>query len=219
MERGWTACRPVACISAFPSRRIDSDCRIRKLSRLISQIILLSYRVSQNQVLRRSCSCWVQQTDVSRRRLNIWHKKKLGMLVKQDDSRMNRRSFLAHSSMALATMAGTSLIGAGTYLSGQAAAEESVQVKTAYGKLRGKRTRDVITFKGVPYAGSVSGENRFKAPPPLEPWTGVRDAFTPGPPAFQPPRPSFGKEEPFPSEDCLVLNIWTPAVDQRRRPV
>jgi len=77
----------------------------------------------------------------------------------------------------------------------------------------------VITFKGVPYAGSASGENRFKAPPALEPWTGVRDAFTPGPPAFQSPRPSFGKEEPLPSEDCLVLNIWTPAVDQGRRPV
>jgi carboxylesterase type B len=81
------------------------------------------------------------------------------------------------------------------------------------------RQGDLVTFKGIPYAGPVSGANRFKAPPPLVSWTSVRDAFTPGPPSFQPSRPSFGAEEPFPSEDCLVLNIWTPAVDQRRRPV
>src|SRR5205814_2315587 len=38
-------------------------------------------------------------------------------------------------------------------------------------------------------------------------------------PSFQPNRPSFGVDEPIPSENCLVLNIWTPAVDQRGRPV
>jgi nitrous oxide reductase len=63
------------------------------------------------------------------------------MAFKEDDSRMNRRSFLAHSSIALATMAGTSLIGAGTYVSGQAAAEESVQVKSAYGNAQRQRLR------------------------------------------------------------------------------
>src|SRR5207302_7815179 len=130
-----------------------------------------------------------------------------------------RRSFLSHTSKALAAVAGTSLVGASRYSWSQNGQGETVEVKTAYGRLRGKRNGEVITFKGVPYAGSVSGENRFKAPPPLEPWTGVRDALTPGPPAFQPPRPSFGKEEPFPAEDCLVLNIWTPAADHRRRPV
>src|SRR5438876_3881563 len=147
------------------------------------------------------------------------HEKECGMPFEQSNSLINRRDFLAHSSTAIAGMAGASLIGASRYVVGQAAPVENVQVKTAYGRLRGKRAKDVITFKGIPYAGSVSGENRFKAPPPLEPWTDVRDAFNPGPPAFQASRPSFGKEEPFPSEDCLVLNIWTPAIDQRRRPV
>lgn len=134
------------------------------------------------------------------------------MTFRQKTTLMDRRSFLTHTSMAIAAIAGSSLFGTSGYASSQNNAGETVEVKTAYGRLRGKRNGDVITFKGVPYAGSVSGENRFKAPPP-------RDALTPGPPAFQSPRPSFGKEEPFPSEDCLVLNIWTPAVDQRRRPV
>lgn len=141
------------------------------------------------------------------------------MTLKQSSAQMNRRSFLGRSSLALAAIAGSSVLGTRCYAWRQGEAGETVEVKTAYGRLRGKRTGDLITFKGIPYAGSVSGENRFKAPPPLEPWTGVRDAFTPGPPSFQSPRPSFGKEEPFPSENCLVLNIWTPAVDQRRRPV
>lgn len=141
------------------------------------------------------------------------------MSLKQSNALMDRRSFLTHSCLGLAALAGSSVFGTSCYAWTQSEAGETVEVKTAYGRLRGKRSGDVITFKGVPYAGSVSGENRFKAPPPLEPWTGVRDAFAPGPPAFQAPRPSFGKEEPFPSEDCLVLNIWTPAVDQRRRPV
>jgi para-nitrobenzyl esterase len=136
----------------------------------------------------------------------------------QNSESLSRRKFLAHSSIGLAAAASTSYIG-GTLAWACPSGEENVEVKTAYGRLRGKRAGEVTTFKGVPYAGLVSGGNRFKAPPPLQPWTGVRDAFSPGPPAFQPPRPSFGKEEPFPSEDCLVLNIWTPAADQRRRPV
>ena len=130
---------------------------------------------------------------------------------------LKRRQFLTDTSVALAAVAGSSVLGASTWA--QETTTETVEVKTAYGRLRGKRTGDLTTFKGVPYAGPTSGDNRFKAPPPLAPWTGVRDAFTPGPPAFQPTRPSFGVAEPFPSEDCLVLNIWTPAADHRRRPV
>jgi len=121
--------------------------------------------------------------------------------------------------MALAAIAGTSVVGTSRLAWARPAPKDTFEVETAYGRLRGTRKGDLITFKGVPYAGPVSGENRFKAPPPLTPWTGIRDAFTPGPPSFQPTRPSFGTEEPFPSEDCLVLNIWTPAVDHRRRPV
>lgn len=135
------------------------------------------------------------------------------------DCLLNRRKFLTDSSMALAAIAGTSVAAAGRFAWAGPATTEIIEVEIAYGRLRGKRNGDLITFKGSPYAGPVSGENRFKAPPPLVPWTGIRDAFSPGPPSFQPSRPSFGGEEPFPSENCLVLNVWTPAVDHRRRPV
>jgi para-nitrobenzyl esterase len=104
------------------------------------------------------------------------------MPLRKNGLLMNRRRFLANTSMALATVAGSSVIGASRRAWGRPTAEEIVTVKTAYGQLRGKRSGDLITFKGIPYAGSVSGENRFKAPPALQPWTGVRDAFTPGPP-------------------------------------
>jgi para-nitrobenzyl esterase len=91
-----------------------------------------------------------------------------------------------------------------------------VEVKTAYGRLRGLQGAGLATFKGISYAGPVSGANRFKAAPPLKPWTGVRDAIALGAPAIQ---PGQRRNEPPQSEDCLFLNIWTPAADARKRPV
>src|SRR5256885_15932298 len=109
---------------------------------------------------------------------------------------IDRRRFVKNSSMALAAIAGSSAL-ASRLAWGKPAPTEKIEVQTAYGRLRGTRQGGVVTFKGVPYAGSVSGENRFKPPPPLKAWTGIREAFTPGPPSFQPNKPSFGKEEPF----------------------
>lgn len=95
-----------------------------------------------------------------------------------------------------------------------------VDVEIASGRLRGGHSRGALAFKGIPYAGSVSGANRFKAAPPLKPWTGVLDATRLGPPAMQGPGTTYGEHEPAYSEDCLVLNVWTPAVnDGRKRPV
>ena len=132
---------------------------------------------------------------------------------------LDRRTFLSHASKAMAGFASCAVAFDNRLAWAQSQPKDTVDVRTAYGRLRGIRDGDLVTFKGVPYAGPVSGKNRFKAPPPLEPWTGVRDAFTPGPPSIQPSKPSFGIDEPFPSENCLVLNIWTPAADHRRRPV
>jgi para-nitrobenzyl esterase len=94
-------------------------------------------------------------------------------------------------------------------------ADEFVEVATSYGRLRGARNEGVTTFKGIPYGGRVSGDRRFRRPALLEPWTGVRDALQFGAPAIQPPR----RNEPAPAEDCLFLNVWTPAADNRKRPV
>jgi para-nitrobenzyl esterase len=90
-----------------------------------------------------------------------------------------------------------------------------IETETTYGKIRGSRESGVNLFKGIPYAGQASGEYRFRRPAELQPWSGVRDALKLGPPAIQPPR----QNEPEPAEDCLFLNIWTPANDDGKRPV
>lgn len=95
-----------------------------------------------------------------------------------------------------------------------------VEVEINSGRIRGGHSRGALAFKGIPYAGSVSGRNRFKEAPAVTPWAGVRDATRLGPPAMQGPGTTYGEREPAYSEDCLVLNVWTPAVnDHGRRPV
>jgi len=97
------------------------------------------------------------------------------------------------------------------------AASDFVEVNSAYGRIRGLKTGDLTTFKGIPYVGSVSGPNRFKAAPPLQPWTGVRDALQLGAPSYQ---AGDGRStEPPPDENCLFLNVWTPDADRQKRPV
>src|SRR5437660_1097086 len=97
--------------------------------------------------------------------------------------------------------------------------ESHVVVETANGKVRGGHSRGALAFKGIPYAGSVTGANRFKAAPPVESWTGIRDALALGTPAVQSATTVYGEKEPAPGENCLVLNVWTPACDGKKRPV
>ena len=71
---------------------------------------------------------------------------------------------------------------------------EYVEVSTSYGRVRGRRSEGLATFKGMPYAGAVSGANRFKAAPPLKPWTGVRDALRIRPrPRVKPDKTYYGR--------------------------
>jgi len=58
---------------------------------------------------------------------------------------------------------------------------DTVEVKTRFGVLRGASEKGVVSFKGVPYAGPVDGTGRFLKAPPLQPWTGTRDALKLGP--------------------------------------
>ena len=126
---------------------------------------------------------------------------------------LSRRRFVAQGSAALAIAA--------TPFNRSIAQDKQtdyVEVETKYGRLRGSSADGLVTFRGVPYAGSVSGPNRFKAAPPLQPWTGVRDALHLGPPSPQPGRRGSARE-PDPAEDCLFLNVWTPAADHKKRAV
>ncbi|NMC39388.1 MAG: carboxylesterase/lipase family protein [Bacteroidales bacterium] len=129
---------------------------------------------------------------------------------------INRRQFLTR--MSLATTATFALPGAvNSAVFGRK--DEYVTVETSHGKIRGIRTEGVNIFKGIPYAGKISGDRRFRRPARLEPWAGVRDALRLGNPAIQPPNQTYGLNEPEPAEDCLFLNIWTPLNDNGKRPV
>ncbi|WAC14868.1 carboxylesterase/lipase family protein [Dyadobacter pollutisoli] len=121
-----------------------------------------------------------------------------------------RRHFLSQLSLASAAVATS---GFGFARSGKP--DEFIEVEIAPGKIKGVRSDGVNIFKGVPYGGKTSGDRRFRRPAPLQPWTGVRDATQFGAPAIQSPR----RNEPAPSEDCLFLNVWTPANDNKKRPV
>jgi para-nitrobenzyl esterase len=104
--------------------------------------------------------------------------------VRPGASTIGRRRFLAQGAVALA---GTSTVLGAFGRTGRGASA-FVEVETSHGRVRGAQADGVVTFKGIPYAGSVSGRNRFKAAPPLQSWTGVRDALQFGAPAMQPNR-------------------------------
>src|SRR5690349_8132735 len=79
-------------------------------------------------------------------------------------------------------------------------------VKVAEGTLQGTAENELTVFKGVPFAAPPVGDLRWRAPQPAAKWTGVKvaDKFAPGP--IQGGNIPSGK-----SEDCLYLNVWTPA--------
>ncbi len=98
-------------------------------------------------------------------------------------------------------------------------------VRVAQGELRGRHRRGVQLFAGIPYAAPPTGDRRFRAPEPPEPWDGVRDARRFGPAAPQLPGEGLTNRVPIPwDEDCLTLNVVTPSCgpserDGRLRPV
>jgi para-nitrobenzyl esterase len=96
----------------------------------------------------------------------------------------------------------------------------SAVAHTSYGALRGDANGDVVVFRGVPYAAPPTGENRWRPPQPVVAWTGVREATAFGAIAPQDISPErLAKRGLTMSEDCLTLNIWTPAADDKSRPV
>jgi len=90
------------------------------------------------------------------------------------------------------------------------------------GKLKGISREGILAFKGIPYAAPPVDELRWLPPVDPKPWSGIRDASEYGKWAMQNKSEMdsiMGSEEGEQSEDCLTLNVWTPAADQGKRPV
>jgi para-nitrobenzyl esterase len=102
--------------------------------------------------------------------------------------------------------------------SGEILAQNAPQVTTQNGVLEGVDSSGVKIFKGVPFAAPPVGALRWKAPQPVKNWQGVRKATEYGPNPMQ--ENVFGDMDfgtPKMSEDCLYLNIWTPAKTMKEK--
>ncbi len=95
-------------------------------------------------------------------------------------------------------------------------------VSVAGGRLRGVWRGDLWSFSGVPYGRAPTGSLRWLPPQPPEPWVGVRDSSEFGPIAPQPPSVPGPTSTAEPGgaesqdEDCLSLNVWTPALPEEQ---
>jgi len=125
----------------------------------------------------------------------------------------------------------TTLAAAGFAFSPSARAQDirgralTRDVATTAGRIRGVvLDNDVQAFYGVPYGASTAGANRFMPPRPPEAWSGVRETIQVGNRSPQPvPGPiseihALHRANPM-GEDCLNVNVFTPAPDNRARPV
>ena len=103
------------------------------------------------------------------------------------------------------------LLGVLGLASGATAADaERVTIDT--GALQGATVGTVTAFKGIPFAQPPVGELRWRPPQPVKPWSGVRNATAYGADCMQEPFP--GDAAPLgvqSAEDCLYVNVWTPA--------
>lgn len=157
----------------------------------------------------------------------------------------NRRSFIQKLGLSTAGLGTASLgatgLGLGTSFSSEAKGfkpKEEEQVlfvgdniavaNTQYGKVRGYILRGIHTFLGISYGADTGGENRFMPPQKPKPWTDVKPAVWWGNSAPQIMEKRYADQYASfvdhwnyddVSEDCLKINVWTPALDNKKRPV
>ena len=88
-------------------------------------------------------------------------------------------------------------------------------VRTDNGPVQGTVAGDLKIYKGIPYAALPIGDLRWRAPQPAPKWKNVLAADKFGPAALQ-NNPAIANLSP-PSEDCLYLNVWTPAKSEKEK--
>src|SRR5271169_2448170 len=141
-----------------------------------------------------------------------------------------RRALLKSSLLGGGAAAASALLFGGLTPASALGAEvsskyEGPAVETTSGKVRGVIQGGTHIFRGIPYGASTAGSNRFMPPRKPESWTGVREAFQNCPTAPQlggPANPLIlnHRQPAVEGEDCLVMNVFTPGVnDGRKRPV
>lgn len=94
--------------------------------------------------------------------------------------------------------------------------ERLIRINTAEGCLRGNVEEGVFVFKGIPYAAPPVGALRWRAPQPVTPWAGEKEAREWGAASWQSREyclAAGGGDPGTLSEDCLYLNVWTPDVE------
>lgn len=125
---------------------------------------------------------------------------------------LQRRRFLrdsAHWAMATATLAALPASASAP----AAPAGHAVLAQVRGGRVRGQREQDILVFRGLRYGADTAGY-RFQPPRREVAWRGIADAR-----AYGASAPQGGADGPG-SEDCLFLNVWTPALDDGgRRPI
>ena len=109
------------------------------------------------------------------------------------------------------------MLSCGTNQKNKELIDPVVQTQSGYVKGVVNDSNNVVVFKGIPYAAPPVGDLRWREPQPVTPWQGVRDASKFGPSAIQvkagsrlPWTKEFMVQNEI-SEDCLYLNVWTPA--------
>jgi para-nitrobenzyl esterase len=128
--------------------------------------------------------------------------------MKVTRSRRLRRAALSAVS-AVSVAAAVLAASAGGAVASSASGSTDPIVRIDGGLVRGADAAGVNSFLGLPYAAPPTGNLRWRPPQPAAGWSGVRDATTFGPSCPQAPSP-FAPPGQF-SEDCLYLNVYTPA--------